>query len=95
MLTRLAVTPSPIAAGRTGRLSYRLSEAARIACTIERAGSSGWQRVSGLSFRARAGVHVVSLPTSRLRADRYRVSCVPTDAARNAGPRAVAPFRVA
>ncbi len=94
-LTRLTVTPSPIAVGRTGRLSYRVSEAARIACSIERAGPSGWLRVSGLSFTAQAGVHVVSLPTARLRTDRYRISCVPTDVARNVGPRAVARFRVA
>jgi serine protease AprX len=94
-LTRLAVKPAPIEEGRAGRLAYRVSKPARIACTIERAVASGWQRIGRLRFQVAAGAHVVSLPTRRLPVDRYRVLCVATDPAGNVGRTAVAPFRIA
>ena len=72
----------PLTAGRSGRLGYTVSEAASIVCTIERRASSAWLRVRSLSIRARAGAHVALLPAASLRSGRYRVSCVPTDVAR-------------
>jgi serine protease AprX len=94
VLARLAVTPSPVVAGRSGRLGYTVSEAARIACTIERRGAATWLPVGRLSINGRAGARVAFLPSAGFRAGRYRVSCVATDLSRNVGRPAVAEFVV-
>jgi subtilisin family serine protease len=93
-LTQLAVTPQPLPAGTRARLGYRLSEQARVSCTIDRQAASGWQRVRGIGFQGIAGAHAAALPTERLRAGRFRISCTARDLAGNLGRPTATTFRV-
>ena len=93
-LTRLAVRPSPVAAGGRATLSFRVSELATVVCTVERAAAPGWKAVRRLRGQFTAGANALSFTTGGLVAGGYRVGCVPTDDARNVGRRAVVAFRV-
>lgn len=76
-----SLTPRRPRRGRSARLRYTLSEAARVAVTVRRVRPR--RKVLSLTAPGGTGVNRRTLPTKRLRPGRYRVVLVATDAAGN------------
>jgi hypothetical protein len=98
-MSRLSVRPTRFTRSRGGRVSYRLSEGARVRFRVQRLRSGRYRTLPGSFSRAgRAGDNSSRLPLRlagrRLKAGRYRLVAAPRDAAGNTGTTKRVRFRI-